>query len=455
MSKISYSIDIKSKIKPFKKSITVDPDKSLSIRSFLIGSICHKISYANNVLESDDVISAIRSCRKLGVRIVRVKPKKYKIYGKGLGSLRAKKNTLLNFGNSGTLARLLIGILTTTPDIEVKVQGDHSLNKRSMKELIEQMSKFGSIFLPKNKFKFPLKLKSSLMPIGINYYSGVSAQLKSAVMLAALNSYGDTQIFEQKKSRDHTENLLKENKQTIKIKDGREKIITIRGKKYLNPLNVNVPGDISSSAFFAALTLLNQNSKIQIKNVGLNPTRTGFYKLLKKKNAKIKFLNVKKFNNELRGDIQVESSKIKPISASSNYYVNSTDEYPILFVIAALTKGTSSFKGIADLKNKESNRIKEMQKVLRQIGIKSIATKNDLKIFGKGIINAYNKKIKVPNLGDHRICMATFVLAVLTGAKTNIKNFETVNSSSPSFLKLMKQLGAKFEIKNKIYSNLL
>ncbi len=448
MSKSSYSVYIKSKIKPFKKSIIVDPDKSLSIRSFLIGSICHNISYAKNVLESDDVISAIKSCRKLGVKIVKVKPKEYKIYGKGLGSLHAKKNTLLNFGNSGTLARLLIGILATTPDIDVKIQGDHSLNKRSMKELIEQMSKFGSFFLPNNKFQFPLKLKSSLMPIGINYHSGVSAQLKSAVMLAALNSYGDTYIFEQKKSRDHTENLLKDNKQTIQIKNGKKKIIKIRGKKYLNPINVNIPGDISSSAFFAALTLLNQNSRVKIKNVGLNPTRTGFYELLKKKNAKIKFLNLKKFNNELRGDIQVESSKIKPLSASSNYYVNSTDEYPILFVIAALTKGTSSFKGIADLKNKESNRIKEMQKVLKQVGIKSIATKNNLKIFGKGIINASGKIIKVPNLGDHRICMATFVLAILTGAKTNIKNFETVNSSSPSFLKLMRQLGAKFEIQN-------
>ena len=448
MSKTSYSVYIKSKIKPFKKSIVVDPDKSLSIRSFLIGSICHNISYAKNVLESDDVISTIKSCRKLGVKIVKVKPKEYKIYGKGLGSLHAKKNTLLNFGNSGTLARLLIGILATTPDIDVKIQGDHSLNKRSMKELIEQMSKFGSFFLPNNKFQFPLKLKSSLMPIGINYHSGVSAQLKSAVMLAALNSYGDTYIFEQKKSRDHTENLLKDNKQTIQIKNGKKKIIKIRGKKYLNPINVNIPGDISSSAFFAALTLLNQNSRVKIKNVGLNPTRTGFYELLKKKNAKIKFLNLKKFNNELRGDIQVESSKIKPLSASSNYYVNSTDEYPILFVIAALIKGTSSFKGIADLKNKESNRIKEMQKVLKQVGIKSIATKNNLKIFGKGIINASGKIIKVPNLGDHRICMATFVLAILTGAKTNIKNFETVNSSSPSFLKLMRQLGAKFEIQN-------
>ena len=129
--------------------------------------------------------------------------------------------------------------------------------------------------------------------------------------------------------------------------------------------------------------------------------------------------------------------------------MSSTDEYPILFVIAALTKGTSLFSGISDLKNKESNRIKEMQKILKQIELRLSPKKDNLKIFGKGMINAIEKKINVPNLGDHRICMASFVLAILTGAETNIKNFETVNSSSPSFLKLMKKLGAKFEIKNK------
>ena len=167
--------------------------------------------------------------------------------------------------------------------------------------------------------------------------------------------------------------------------------------------------------------MLNQKSRLKIKNVGFNSTRTGFYKLLKKNNAKIKFSNIKKKNNELRADIQIKSSKIKPIIASSDYYVNSTDEYPILFVIAAMTQGTSIFKGISDLKNKESNRIKEMQKILKQIGIKSVFNRESLKIFGKGVIDASKKKIYVPNLGDHRICMASFVLAILTGAKLRLK----------------------------------
>jgi len=441
-----FNIILKEIVPPFKKIITVDSDKSISIRSFLIGALGNNISYAKNVLESEDVKSTISCLKKLGVKIKKSGKKDYLIFGKGLGSLFAKKNTVLNFGNSGTLARLLIGILTTTPNIEVKLIGDHSLNKRNMGKLINLMSKFGAFFLPKKKFKFPLKLISSYMPIGIDYKAGVSAQLKSAVMLAGLNSYGRSKIIETEKSRDHTENLLKNSYSSIKIQNDKKKIIHLEGKKNLKAIKVDIPGDPSSAAFITALTLLNNKSSVKIKNVGLNPTRIGFYNLLKYQGAKISFKNKKKINNELRGDILVKSSKLKPIFASKNYYVNSTDEYPILFVMASLIKGISTFKGIGDLSNKESDRISEMQKILKQINIKSLLSKNELKIFGKGMINAKNKTINVPNLGDHRICMSSFILAILTGAKTKIKNFETVYTSSPSFLKIMKSIGAKYEI---------
>ena len=190
---------------------------------------------------------------------------------------------------------------------------------------------------------------------------------------------------------------------------------------------------------------MNNQSNLKIKNVGLNKTRIGFYHLLKKHGAIIKFDNLKKKNNEVRGDILIKNGNLKSIRAGKAYYAIATDEYPILFVMAALIKGTSVFTGIKGLAEKESNRIKEMQNILQQIGVKSISSTDSLKIFGKGIINAENKKITVPNLGDHRICMSAFVLALLTGATTRIKNFETVNTSSPSFLKIMKYLGAKFE----------
>ncbi len=443
----SFTLKINSSIKPFKKKIEVDSDKSISIRSFLIGSISHDISKVKNVLESEDVHSTINCLRDLGVKIKKNGTKSYSIYGKGLGSLYAKKNLNLNFGNSGTLARLLIGILSTTPDIELIIKGDRSLNKRSMKNLIELMSEFGAEFLPKKKYKFPLKLISTEMPIGITYIAGVSAQLKSAVILAGLNSFGNTEIIENKKSRDHTEKMLLQNTHAVKILKNKKKIIKILGKKYLKPVNISVPGDPSSGAFFTALTLLNKNSHLIMKNIGLNPTRIGFYELLKNHGANIKFKNIKKQNEEIYGDIHIKSSKIRPIHASKDYYVKATDEYPILFIIAALTNGTSTFNGIKDLANKESNRIKEMQKILRQVGIKNIASKNKLKIFGKNIISDKHKDVYVPNLGDHRICMSTLILSLITGVNTKISNFETVYTSSPSFLKIIKSLGGKFEIK--------
>ena len=442
----NFDLYVKKKISSFKKVIKVDSDKSLSIRSFLIGSISNNISVVNNVLESEDVKSTIKVCRQLGIKIVKIKSLSYKIYGRGLGSLFPKKSRILNFGNSGTLARLLIGILSTTPNIKVKVKGDRSLNKRDMKKLINLTSEFGASFLPVNKNKFPLTMISSKMPVGIKYKAGVSAQLKSAAILAGLNSFGNTVIEEKIISRDHTENLLKQNVNVIKIKKNKKKLIYVVGKKYLKPFKLDIGGDPSSAAFFSALTLLNKKSSIIIKNINLNPTRIGFYEILKQQKASIKFFNLKKNNNEVKGDIVVKSCKLKPLKTPANFYSKTTDEYLILFVIAALTKGVSSFKGISDLSNKESSRAYEMKKILNQIGIKCKLGKNEMKIYGNGMIDASSKKINVGNLGDHRVAMCAFILAILTGAKTTIKNFETVFTSSPSFLKIMKSLGAKFEI---------
>ena len=444
MNSKRFSLVIKDPIKNFKKNIVVDSDKSISIRSFLIGSISQGVSIAKNILESEDVFSTINCLQKLNIKILYIGNKTYKIYGKGLGSFKASKKAKLNFGNSGTLARLITGIITSTPNLDLKIFGDKSLNKRNMKKLIFLMNQFGAEFFPKNKFFFPLRITSSNYPIGINYKTDTSAQLKSAVMLAGLNSYGDTKITENLKSRDHTENMLKNNRHAIKIKNGNTRTIKVVGKSSLDKFSINVPGDPSSAAFFTALTLLKNKSYLKIKNVGLNPTRIGFYSLLKKSGAKIKFSNIKFFNNEKVGDIIVKSSSLKPIKASKRYYLNTTDEYPILFVISALVNGKSSFFGIKGLKNKESDRIKEMQKILSQIGILSTFKNDRLIINGKKFNNSNFKKIKVSNLGDHRICMSAAILGLLTGLRTEIKNFETVRTSSPNFLNIIKQLGGSF-----------
>ena len=444
MPKAKYSVISNNKIGSFNKTIEVDSDKSISIRAFLISSISQGISEIKNPLESEDVFSTINCLKKLGVKINKINKKKYIVYGKGLGSFNAKKNLILDCGNSGTLARLMIGILSTTPNINLKITGDESLKKRKMSKLILLMNKFGANF-EKNKSNFPIKIISSSMPIGINYISGVSAQLKSAVILAGLNSYGFTTIKESKenRSRNHTENLLSNNKNVIKIKKNK---IDIFGKGTLNPFKLIIPGDPSSAAFFCAITVFSKNSKLKIKNVCLNPRRTGFYNLLKKHGANIKFKNIKKINNEIVGDIFVKSSKLKPIKAGAKYYPSTTDEYVILSVCASMIPGISVFKGISDLSNKESSRANEMKKILKQIGIKCNVSKDEMKIYGSKQIKE-KKIIKVGKLNDHRICMATFCLSIINGIKCTIKNFETVNTSSPSFLKIIKSIGGKYEIK--------
>ncbi len=439
-----FSLIVSKKIKEHKKTISIDSDKSISIRSFLIGAISHNISEIKNVLESEDVLSTISCLKKLGVKIKKIKPKHYLVFGKGLGSLHAKKGLVLNCGNSGTLSRLLIGILSTTPNINVKITGDASLRKRNMSKLINLMSEFGAEF-EKNKSKFPINFTSSDMPVGITYESGVSAQLKSAVMLAGLNSFGTTTVIEKKyKSRDHTENILLKSPKVLKVQ---KNIIQIFGKNYLNPLKLIVPGDPSAAAFFCAITLLTKNSYLKIKNVGLNPKRIGFYKLLKSYGGKIQFKNIKKTNNEIVGDVHVRSSKLKPIRARADFYPSTADEYPILFVIAAFISGVSTFKGISDLSNKESSRANEMKKILNQIGIKCKLNKNEMKIYGKNKIKKINKTIKLKKLNDHRLCMSMFCISAITGIKSYIKSFDTVFTSSPSFLKIIKSIGGKFEIK--------
>jgi len=287
---------------------------------------------------------------------------------------------------------------------------------------------------------------SSSMPLGINYKSGISAQLKSAVILAGLNSFGTTTIQESNKnqSRNHTENLLLKSPNVLKIKKDEIKIF---GKKPLDPLKISIPGDPSSAAFFCAITLFNKKSNLKIKNVCLNSRRIGFYKLLKKHGAKINFKNIRRKLNETIGDIHVKSSKIRPIKASASYYPSTADEYVILTICAAMIPGLSVFKGISDLSNKESSRAVEMKKILKKIGIKCVVTKNEMKIFGGNKIKFKSSYVKVENLLDHRVCMATICLSLLTGIKCFVKNFETVDTSSPSFLKKIKFIGGKYEIK--------
>ena len=449
MASKSFSVIFHEKINAFNKTVHIDSDKSISQRSFIIGSICEGTSTVKNILESHDIYSTINCLRKLNCKIKRIRKGEYKIFGKGLGSYYCNKNTVLNFGNSGTAARLLgFGVCSTNPNLQIKITGDKSLRNRSMYKIIKAMENFGVTFLPKNKFKLPITLISSPSPIGFKFKNDFSSQIKSAIILGAVNSFGKTEVTERIKSRDHTEKMLKHNTKVIKIKKGKENLIEINGKEVLNPFNLFVPGDPSSASFFAALCLINKKSRVILKQVHINPTRIGFFNLIKKHNGKIFFRNKKVVGNELTADIHVKSSRLKPIKVDEKLFVSCQDEFPLMFAMASLLPGKSVFKGIGDLANKESNRIKEMAKILKQIGIKFSAYKDKMIINGNPNLSSYRKKITVKGIYDHRILMSAAIISLITGIKSKLSNFEQVSTSCPNFLYTIKKLGGRFEKKN-------
>ena len=444
-----FSVSVNNKIGKFQKIIAVESDKSISHRSLLLASQCIGISKIENILESEDVKNTIICLKKLGVKIQK-KNKNYLVYGNGLASFKKPKNNSLYAGNSGTLARMLIAIIGTQSNLKIKIYGDNSLNKRDMKRIIEPLSKIGCNFYPKNKTTLPLIVEGTSMPLAQRHIETIgSAQVKSAILLAALNTHGITEVEVEKKSRDHTENLLSIINADIKIKKFKKgHLISLKGKKNLTNFISKIPGDPSSSAPFVILALLAKNSKLLIKNVNCNNTRIGFINILKKMNANIKIKNKKKKYGETVGDVLVKSSSLKSINCPKYLTPAAIDEFPLLFVAASVAKGISKFSGIGELRHKESDRIKNMEVGLNHIGIKTKSTKDTLVIFGNPNIKS-RKILKVNPKGDHRIAMSFFCLGQILSAKIQINNFETVNTSFSKFLSIMKKIGAKFEVKKK------
>jgi 3-phosphoshikimate 1-carboxyvinyltransferase len=449
--KKKITVLVNNKIKEFNKNIQIPGDKSCSIRAILLGSQCIGQSKVKNLLESEDVLTCVNTLKQsLGVKIVK-KHKEYLIYGNGLNSFKInKKITKIYVGNSGTFARLICGLLSTYPN-KFYLYGDESMNKRDFSRVTEPLEKVGAFFYPKNKKTLPLTIEGTNMPLAQDHEENKgSAQIKSLILLSALSTPGITTVKENKKkiSRNHTELFLKRINADIKIKETpKANLISIRGQKNLYNFNYNVSSDPSSAAFLIAITLLTPGSKLTINNVLCNDTRIFFLKILKKMNANIKIQNLKKISGETVGSIIVKSSKLKPIKIYKDIG-KLIDELPILFTISALTKGTSIFKNIGDLKYKESNRILESKKIFDQSGIKCKITRDSMKIYGKKKIISKNKKIVIKTSGDHRICMSSLIFALASGIKTKIKNFETVNTSFPNFISIIKnQLGGKVEIK--------
>ena len=441
---MSNFVKIKNKINRFNKKLSIDGDKSLSIRWALLASQSLKKSKASNLLLSEDIMSTLNCLKKLGVKI-KISKNFCEIIGLGLNGFKYRDNLILNAGNSGTLGRLILGLLVHSKK-KIKLKGDKSLSKRDFLRVIKPLKNFGAKF-NSNYGKLPIQIQGTNYSKPIRYFEKRgSAQCKSAVMFAALNTYGQT-IIKAKKSRDHSELLFKDLKLPIKIiKGDKFDIIKIKGKQNIPSLNYKIPSDISSAAFFIVLTALTKNSSIRIENVNINPSRVGVLYILKLMGIKISKFNVKNYKGEKIADLLVKSTdKIRPINCPVKFNSLAIDEFLLLFLVAAKAKGVSHFKNLSELNQKESPRLKWGSKILNKMGIKNVVTENSIKIFGNPNLKI-NRRIIIKNfLKDHRVFMTSVIAALSFGGEWQIFDKDSINTSFPSFLKKIDYLGAKID----------
>ena len=441
---MSNFVRIKKKVNRFNKSLSIDGDKSLSIRWALLSSQSLKKCKSSNLLLSEDVYSTLNCLKKLGVKI-KISKKFCEIIGLGLNGFKYKDNLILDAGNSGTLGRLILGLLVHSKK-EIKLKGDKSLSKRDFLRVIKPLERFGAKF-DSNFGKLPIKILGTNYSKPIKYYENKgSAQCKSAIMFAALNTEGET-IIKAKKSRNHSELLFKYLKLPIKvIKRKKYDIIKIKGKHKIPALNYKIPSDISSAAFFIVLTTLVKNSRLKIKNVNINPSRMGILYILKLMGVKISKINIRSYKGEKIADLVIKSTnKIKPINCPISLNSSAIDEFLLIFLVAAKANGISYFKNLSELNQKESPRLKWGSKILNKIGVKNIINKSSIKIYGNPNLKI-NKKIIIKNfLKDHRVFMTSVIAALSFGGEWQIFDKKSINTSFPSFLKKVDQLGANIE----------
>ena len=440
---MSKTLFIKDKIKSFNKNIQVSGDKSLSIRWVLLASQATGSSKAYNLLMSEDVLAAINCIKKLGIK-VRMHKNYCEILGNGINGFKYKKNLTINARNSGTLGRLILGLLIKSPQ-KIRLIGDKSLSKRDFSRVTIPLGKFGAKFYSKKKNKLPLSILGSNSVKSIDYLENKgSAQCKSTIMLAALNSSGTTSI-KARKSRNHTELLFKYLKVPTKVRATKKyDFIDIKQPKKIPAFNYQIPGDISSSAFFMVLTILAKDSKLLIKNVNINPSRIGVVTILKKMGANISLKNQKNYRGEQISDILIKSSKtLKAINCPSELNSSAIDEFLIIFLIAARAKGVSYFKNISELNQKESPRLNWGAKILNMMGVKTKLTKDSIKIYGQPDLKITKLIIIKKYLKDHRIFMMCTIAALTCGGQWKIHDKDSINTSFPSFLKIIKKIKNK------------
>jgi len=409
----------------------------------MIGAVAVGKTVIRGLLEGDDVIRTATALNAMGIKIDHRPQGEWHIHGRGVGGL-IQPDDVLDLGNSGTGARLLMGLVSTHP-ITTHFTGDASLRGRPMARIADPVEQMGAQVIAGEGGRMPLVVIGAQSPQPITYALPVpSAQIKSAVLLAGLNTPGQTSVIETRPSRDHTELMLRHFGAELDVSDtdAGQRVITLHGEPELTARDVTVPGDPSSAAFVAVAALITEGSDVTIRNVGLNPLRSGIFQSLAEMGADISFANQREEAGEPTADLTVRSGALKGIVVPPERAPSMIDEYPILAVAAAAATGTTRLQGLEELRVKESDRLSAIADGLSRNGVTVKIKGDDLIIHGTGRSIAGNSTVEARM--DHRIAMSFLIMGMAAKKSITVDDTTHIGTSFPDFSELMTGLGANF-----------
>jgi len=422
--------------------IAIPGDKSISHRALMFGAMAVGETVIEGLLEGEDVLSTADAMRALGAQVVRDEDGRWRVTGRGVGGL-IEPDGVLNMGNAGTAARLIMGIVASH-GFTTFMTGDASLCSRPMGRVVTPLKKIGAQFVSRSEGRLPLAVMGTVSPLPLGYELPVaSAQVKSAVLLAGLNAPGETRVIEPVPCRDHTELMLKHFGAEIAVEERKEggRLVRLKGQPELTGCSVIVPGDPSSAAFPVVAALLVPGSEVTVTNVGLNPLRTGLFTTLKEMGADIEYLDERVEAGELVADLRVRHSKLKGVDVPPERAPSMIDEYPILSIAAAVAKGETRMTGIGELRVKESDRLAAMTEGLEACGVSVDAGEDWMTVKGTG--EAPKGGAQIVTRLDHRLAMSFLTLGMISQEPVTVDDISPVDTSFPGFVDLMKGLGAK------------
>lgn len=422
-------------------TVCVPGDKSISHRALLLGALAVGETVVEGLLESDDVLRTADALRALGVEITADKDGVWRIHGVGVGGF-GEPDCVLDFGNSGTGARLMTGVLATHPFSSI-LTGDASLRGRPMARIVQPLTEMGARFVGRTGLRLPMTVVGTGMPVPISYVLPVaSAQVKSAVLLAGLNAPGSTRVIEPVPTRDHTERMLRHF--GVKLRFGEmpdgARFAELDGQGELTAQKISVPSDPSSAAFLAAAAVLVPGSAITLHRLGANPLRTGFYTTLAEMGATLDWRDPREEGGEPVADLCVKASSLVGVDVPAARAPSMIDEYPILAVAAAGAKGTTVLNGLAELRVKESDRLAAIAAGLQACGIDVEMGEDRLAIHGCGGRLPGGGRVRTQM--DHRIAMAFLVFGMVSERPVQIDDGDMIDTSFPGFVALANGLGA-------------